>query len=54
MSRSPSALRALTLLALTTVAVVEVFPYLWMATTSLKELAEVTQFPPTLWPATPR
>jgi sn-glycerol 3-phosphate transport system permease protein len=43
-------LRALTMLALAVVAAVEVFPYLWMALTSLKDLASVTQFPPTLLP----
>lgn len=37
-------------LAIALVAVVEVFPYLWMAVTSLKDLSSVTQFPPTLLP----
>jgi sn-glycerol 3-phosphate transport system permease protein len=45
--------RWLTVGALAAVALVEVFPYLWMVTTSLKDLQSVTQFPPTLllpWP----
>jgi sn-glycerol 3-phosphate transport system permease protein len=46
--------RWLTLLALGVVAVVEVFPYLWMMATSLKDLASVAQFPPTLLPRPPR
>jgi sn-glycerol 3-phosphate transport system permease protein len=44
-------LRALTLTALALVAVVEVFPYVWMISTSLKDMAGVTRFPPALWPA---
>ena len=47
-------IRTLTLCALGVVALVEVFPYLWMVTTSLKDLASVTQFPPSLWPSPPR
>jgi ABC-type glycerol-3-phosphate transport system permease component len=47
-------LRAVTLAALGVVSVVEVFPYVWMALTSLKDLASVTQFPPTLLPSPPR
>jgi sn-glycerol 3-phosphate transport system permease protein len=47
-------IRWLTLCALTVVAVVEVFPYVWMMATSLKDLASVTQFPPTLVPRPPR
>jgi sn-glycerol 3-phosphate transport system permease protein len=43
-------LPALTGLALAVVAVVEVFPYVWMAATSLKDLPSVTQFPPSLVP----
>ena len=54
MSRRPPIARALVLVLLAAVALVEVFPYLWMVTTSLKTLPEVTQFPPSLWPATPR
>jgi sn-glycerol 3-phosphate transport system permease protein len=46
-------IRWLTLLALAIVAVVEVFPYVWMMATSLKDLASVTQFPPTLVPLPP-
>ena len=46
--------RWLTLAALAAVALVEVFPYLWMVTTSLKDLQSVTQFPPTLLPWPPR
>jgi sn-glycerol 3-phosphate transport system permease protein len=53
-SRRPPLARALILALLAAVALVEVFPYLWMVTTSLKTLPEVTQFPPSLWPATPR
>jgi len=45
--------RALTLAALALVAVVEVFPYAWMIGTSLKDMAGVTRFPPSLWPAAP-
>jgi sn-glycerol 3-phosphate transport system permease protein len=47
-------LRWLTILFLATVAVVEVFPYLWMMSTSLKDLQSVTQFPPSLFPDPPR
>ncbi len=47
-------IRWLTVVALATVAVVEVFPYVWMMATSLKDLASVTQFPPTLVPRPPR
>lgn len=46
--------RWLTVGALAAVALVEVFPYLWMVTTSLKDLQSVTQFPPTLLPWPPR
>lgn len=46
-------MRALTLAALALVAVVEVFPYLWMVSTSLKDMAGVTRFPPALWPIPP-
>jgi len=35
------------------VALVEVFPYFWIATTSLKDLPGVIQFPPTLLPIPP-
>ncbi len=47
------AVRGLTLVVLAAVALVEVFPYLWMLSTSLKDLPSVTQFPPTLVPAPP-
>ena len=47
-------LRALTVGVLALVALVEVFPYLWMVSTSLKDLAEVTRFPPTFWPSPAR
>ncbi|MGH7331148.1 MAG: carbohydrate ABC transporter permease [Candidatus Rokuibacteriota bacterium] len=47
-------IRWLTLGALATVAVIEVFPYVWMMATSLKDLASVTQFPPTLVPRPPQ
>jgi sn-glycerol 3-phosphate transport system permease protein len=46
--------RWLTVGALAAVALVEVFPYLWMVTTSLKDLQSVTQFPPALLPWPPR
>jgi sn-glycerol 3-phosphate transport system permease protein len=52
-ARSPL-LRAVVLLALAGVALAEVFPYLWMVSTSLKDLGSVTQFPPSLWPSPPR
>ncbi|HVR69531.1 MAG TPA: carbohydrate ABC transporter permease [Vicinamibacteria bacterium] len=54
MTRRPPIARAVTLALLAAVALVEVFPYLWMVTTSLKTLPEVTQFPPSLWPASPQ
>jgi len=47
-------IRWLTLAALAVVATVEVFPYVWMMATSLKDLASVTQFPPTLVPRPPQ
>jgi len=53
MSSSPL-IRAITIAVLAAVALVEVFPYLWMLTTSLKDLPSVTQFPPTLLPHPPR
>jgi sn-glycerol 3-phosphate transport system permease protein len=46
--------RCLTLAALAVVAAIEVGPYLWMLTTSLKDLPSVTQFPPSLLPDPPR
>jgi sn-glycerol 3-phosphate transport system permease protein len=46
-------MRALTLAALALVAAAEVFPYVWMISTSLKDMAGVTRFPPALWPAPP-
>ncbi len=54
MTSSSLVIRVLTTAVLATVALVEVFPYLWMLTTSLKDLASVTQFPPTLLPHPPR
>jgi sn-glycerol 3-phosphate transport system permease protein len=54
MTRRRPVTRALTLLAVGVVALVEVGPYLWMVATSLKDLASVTRFPPTLWPSSPR
>ena len=51
MSARRGSLRALILTALALVAVVEVFPYVWMISTSLKDMAGVTRFPPPLWPA---
>lgn len=46
--------RWLTIAVLGAVAVVEVFPYVWMVTTSLKDLPSVTQFPPSWIPYPPR
>jgi sn-glycerol 3-phosphate transport system permease protein len=46
-------LRWLTIGALGMVALLEVFPYLWMLSTSLKDLPAVTQFPPALLPDPP-
>lgn len=46
------ALHAGALIALIAVALVEVTPYLWMLTTSLKPLDEVMRFPPSLLPET--
>ncbi len=45
--------RGLTVALLGLVALVEVFPYLWMVTTSLKDLPSVTQFPPSWIPSPP-
>ena len=42
-----------TVLALALVALIEVFPYVWMLSTSLKDLPGVTLFPPTLLPRPP-
>lgn len=52
MSARGPALRSLILAALGLVAIVEVFPYLWMVSTSLQDMAAVTRVPPTLWPET--
>jgi sn-glycerol 3-phosphate transport system permease protein len=54
MTSSNPVVRGLTIAVLATVALVEVFPYLWMLSTSLKDLPSVTQFPPTLLPHPPR
>ena len=54
MTSSSPLIRALTIAGLAAVALVEVFPYLWMLSTSLKDLPSVTQFPPTLLPHPPR
>ncbi len=51
-SRNPL-IRTLTIGFLALVALVEVFPYFWIATTSLKDLAGVLQFPPSLLPLPP-
>lgn len=51
-SRNP-VIRTLTIGLLALVALVEVFPYFWIATTSLKDLAGVLQFPPSLLPLPP-
>ena len=53
MSDRRAGIRALTLAALAVVAIAEVFPYVWMISTSLKDMAGVTRFPPALWPAPP-
>ena len=42
------------LLTLGVVALLEVTPYLWMVTTSLKSFSEVTTFPPSLLPDSPQ
>lgn len=47
-------LRGLVAIALAVAAAAEVFPYLWMFVTSLKDLPSVTQFPPTFVPRPPR
>jgi len=54
MTSSSPLIRALTIAGLAAVALIEVFPYLWMLSTSLKDLPSVTQFPPTLLPHPPR
>jgi len=54
MTHRSRVIRGLTVAAVGLVALVEVFPYLWMVTTSLKDLASVTQFPPSLLPLPPR
>jgi sn-glycerol 3-phosphate transport system permease protein len=46
-------LRGVTIAFLAAVALAEVFPYFWIATTSLKDLAGVLQFPPSLLPIPP-
>jgi sn-glycerol 3-phosphate transport system permease protein len=54
MTSSSPVIRGLIIAVLAGVALVEVFPYLWMVTTSLTDLPSVTQFPPTLLPRPPR
>jgi len=39
------------LVFLTSFALIEVFPYLWMAMGSLKSLKEINRFPPTIFPS---
>jgi sn-glycerol 3-phosphate transport system permease protein len=51
-SRNPL-VRSLTIAFLAIIALVEIFPYFWIATTSLKDLAGVIQFPPSLLPSPP-
>jgi len=46
-------LRIATIALLAGIALAEVFPYFWIATTSLKDLAGVIQFPPSLLPIPP-
>jgi sn-glycerol 3-phosphate transport system permease protein len=53
-TRGNCLIRGLTLAALAVVAAIEVGPYIWMLTTSLKDLPAVTQFPPSLLPRPPR
>ena len=53
MSGRRVSIRALTLAALALVALIEVFPYVWMVSTSLKDMAGVTRLPPSLWPSPP-
>ena len=43
-------IRVATIGVLAVIALAEVFPYFWIATTSLKDLAGVIQFPPSLLP----
>ncbi len=54
MSHPNPLVRWLTVAGLVLVAAVEVGPYLWMIATSLKDLPDVTRFPPTLLPNPPR
>lgn len=54
MTRGHRLVRGLTLVALAVVAAIEVGPYIWMLSTSLKDLPAVTQFPPSLLPRPPR
>ena len=51
-SRNPL-VRSLMVAFLAIIALVEVFPYFWIATTSLKDLRGVIQFPPSLLPLPP-
>ena len=51
-SRNPL-VRALTVAFLAIIVLVEVFPYFWIAITSLKDLPGVIQFPPSLLPIPP-
>ena len=51
-SRNPL-VRSLTLVFLAIIVLVEVFPYFWIAITSLKDLPGVIQFPPGLLPLPP-
>jgi sn-glycerol 3-phosphate transport system permease protein len=53
-TRGNRLIRGLTLATLAVVAAIEVGPYIWMLTTSLKDLPAVTQFPPSLLPRPPR
>ncbi len=46
-------IRTLMIALLAAVALTEVFPYFWIATTSLKDLRGVLQFPPSLLPIPP-
>jgi sn-glycerol 3-phosphate transport system permease protein len=46
-------IRIATIAFLAVIALAEVFPYFWIATTSLKDLAGVIQFPPSLLPIPP-
>lgn len=45
--------RTLVLLALAGLAVIYLFPFAWLVSTSLKPTSELYMQPPTLWPQRP-